>query len=211
MNELNKTPPVMETKLPARSNVLAGNLTSPPAQCFTRTIGWSRLQTEAESVMSRVALVLAAAGVMGSALAGCSDSSSSWPAWLTPKQSAPPLQTLHFQSAPPGANVRTAKGQTCQTPCSLAVSPESQSVTFEKDGFTPQTVQVAVAEQTEHSFFARDPPPALRPNPVDVALQAEPKPAKKPAERKAAVHAAHRQTPNSPARKPEGMKPPPQQ
>ena len=31
MNELNKTPPVMETKLPARSDVLAVNLTSPPA------------------------------------------------------------------------------------------------------------------------------------------------------------------------------------
>jgi hypothetical protein len=158
--------------------------------------------------MSRVALIFAAAaGVMGLALAGCSDSSS-WPGWL---DSAPPLQTLHFQSAPSGAILRTTKGQTCQTPCSLAVSPESQSVTFEKDGFTPQTVQVAVAEQTEHSFFARDPPPALRPNPVDVALQAEPKPAKKPAERKAAVHTAHRQAPNSPARKPDGTKSPPQQ
>jgi hypothetical protein len=126
--------------------------------------------------MSRVALIFAAAaGVMGLALAGCSDSSS-WPGWLTPKDSAPPLQTLHFQSAPSSANLRTTKGQTCQTPCSLAVSPESQSITFEKDGFTKRTVQVAVAEQTEHSFFARDPPPALRPNPVDVALQAEPKP-----------------------------------
>src|ERR1700757_3350237 len=107
--------------------------------------------------MSRVALIITAATALGSVLAGCSDSSSSLPEWLAPKQSAPPLQTLHFQSEPPGANVRTAKGQTCQTPCSLAVSPESQSVTFEKDGSAPQTVQVAVAEQTEHSFFAKDP------------------------------------------------------
>ena len=167
---------------------------------------------KAESVMSRVALVVtAAATAIGLALAGCSESSSSLTAWLTPKPSAPALQTLHFQSEPPGANVRTAQGQTYQTPCSLAVSPESQSVTFEKDGFVPQTVQVAVAEQGERSPFSKDPPPALTPNPVDVALQAEPKQIKKPAEHKAALHASHRQTPNSPARKSAGAKPPQQQ
>jgi PEGA domain-containing protein len=163
--------------------------------------------------MSRVALIVIAAAAVGSVLAGCSDSSSSLPEWLSPKQSAPPLQTLHFQSEPPGANVRTAKGQTCQAPCSLAVTPESQSVTFEMDGFAPQTVQVAVAERTDRSFFAKEAPPALSPNPVEVALQAEPKQIqiKKPAERKAAVHTAHRQTPNPPARKSEGAKPAPQQ
>jgi hypothetical protein len=161
--------------------------------------------------MSRVALIITAAAALGSVLAGCSDSSSSLPEWLSPKQSAPPLQTLHFQSEPPGANVRTAKGQTCQTPCSLAVTPESQSVTFEMDGFAPQTVQVAVAERAERSFLSKEAPPALSPNPVEVALQAEPKQAKKPVERKAAVHTAHRQTPNSPARKSEGSKPSQQQ
>lgn len=107
--------------------------------------------------------------------------------------------------------MRTAKGQTCQTLCSLAVTPESQSATFEMDGFAPQTVQIAVAERADRSFFAKEPPPALSPNPVEVALQAEPKQTKKPAERKAAVHTAHRQTPNAPARKPEVTKPPQQQ
>jgi hypothetical protein len=48
--------------------------------------------------------------------------------------------------------------------------PESQSVTFEKGGFVSQTVQVSVAEQAEHSFFSKDPPPTLTPNPVQVAL-----------------------------------------
>jgi hypothetical protein len=157
--------------------------------------------------MSRVALIVTAAAAMGSVLAGCSDSSSSLSEWLTPKPSAPQLQTLHFQSKPAGASVRTAKGQTCQTPCSLAVSPESQSVIFEKDGFAPQTVQVAAAERAERSFFSKDPPPALSPNPVDVALQAEPKQTKKPVERRAAVHTTHRHTPNSPVRKSEGTKP----
>jgi hypothetical protein len=163
--------------------------------------------------MSRVALVITATAALGSVLAGCSDSSSSLPEWLSPKQSAPPLQTLHFQSEPPGANVRTGKGQTCQTPCSLAVTPESQSVTFEMDGFAPQTVQVAVAERADRSLFSKEAPPALSPNPVEVALQAEPKQVqiKKPTERKPAVHTAHRQTPNSPARKSEGTKPAQQQ
>ena len=106
--------------------------------------------------MSRVALILtAAAAAMGPVLAGCSDSSSSLPQGLTPKQSAPAPQTLHFQSDPPGANVRTANGQTCQTPCSLAVSSESQSITFEKDGFTPQTIQVAVGANGAFSFLKR--------------------------------------------------------
>lgn len=68
--------------------------------------------------MSRVALVIAAATVtMASVLAGCSGSSASMPDWLSSKQ------TLQFQSQPPGAEVRTAKGQTCQTPCSLQVQP----------------------------------------------------------------------------------------
>jgi len=162
--------------------------------------------------MSRAALILtAAAAAMGSVLAGCSDSSLSLPEWQTPKQSAPAPQTLHFQSDPPGANVRTANGQTCQTPCSLAVSSESQPITFEKDGFTPQTIQVAVAEQTARSPFSKDLPPALSPNPVEVALQADPKQTKKPTEHKAAVHTAHRQTPNSPARRSAAVKPPQQQ
>jgi hypothetical protein len=81
--------------------------------------------------MSRVALVIAAsAAVIGSVLAGCSGSSVSMPDWLSSKPSPPKLQTLHFQSEPPGADVRTAKGQTCQTPCSFPVPSESQPVTF---------------------------------------------------------------------------------
>jgi hypothetical protein len=121
--------------------------------------------------MSRVVLVIAAStAVIGFLLAGCSGSSVSMPEWLSPRPSRPPLQTLQFQSQPPGANVRTAKGETCQTPCSLQVQPESQSVTFEKGGFVPQTVQVSVAKPAEHSLFANDPPPTLTPNPVEVAL-----------------------------------------
>jgi hypothetical protein len=81
------------------------------------------------------------------------------------------VQTLQFQSEPPGADVRTALGQTCQTPCALVVLSESQSATFAKTGFLAQTVQISVGEPAEHSLFSQSPAPVLTPNPVKVALQ----------------------------------------
>jgi hypothetical protein len=128
--------------------------------------------------MSRVRLIVTAAIVAsGTALAGCS--SFSMPSWLSSTPSAPVMQTLQFESNPPGADVRTTQGQTCQTPCSLAVPTESQSVTFAKNGFLPQTVQVNIGEPAEHSFF-ESAPPTLTPNPVEVALQAAAPPRRPP-------------------------------
>ena len=126
--------------------------------------------------MSRVGFIAIFMVVAGVALQGCS---GSMPDWLTTKPSAPREQALQFQTEPPGADVRTAQGQTCKTPCSLAVLPEAQTVTFDKAGFLPQTVQIGVREPAEHSFFARSPPPSLTPNPVQVALQSD-APAAKP-------------------------------
>ena len=93
------------------------------------------------------------------------------PDWLSPRPSPPPLQTLKFKSEPPDADVRSAHGETCQTPCSLAVPSESQSVTFEKKGFMSQTVRVSVGAPPEHSLFSKGPPPTLIPNPVKVTLE----------------------------------------
>jgi hypothetical protein len=100
------------------------------------------------------------------ALAGC----GSMPSWLSLQPSTPPLQTVQFESDPPGADVRTAQGQTCQTPCALAMPPEAQAVSFSRNGFLPQTVQLAVGPPPDHSFF-ESPPPALTPNPLMVVLQ----------------------------------------
>jgi hypothetical protein len=102
------------------------------------------------------------------ALAGCG--SVSMPSWLSLQPSTPPLQTVQFESDPPGAQVRTAQGQTCQTPCALALPPEAQAVSFARNGFLPQTVQLAVGPPPDHSFF-ESPPPALTPNPLMVVLQ----------------------------------------
>ncbi len=121
--------------------------------------------------MSRVRLnVTPALIALGAAmLAGCSGGSLSMPDWMSLKSSPPPPQTLQFESDPPGADVRTAQGQTCQTPCSLNVPPESQAVSFTKIGYLPQTVQVSI-RTPEHSMF-ESPPPDIQPNPVAVVLQ----------------------------------------
>ena len=137
--------------------------------------------------MSRVGLVVAAtATVMGIALAGCSSMpdwmpSPSMPDLFSSSSSAPQLQTLRFESDPPGADVRTIQGQTCFTPCALAVPSVNQPITITKAGFVAQTIQVSVGPPPEHSFW-ESPPPTLVPNPVQVVLQAlpPPRPVRKP-------------------------------
>ena len=159
--------------------------------------------------MSRVGLVVAAATavVMGVGLAGCSAMpdwmpSPSMPDWFSSSSSGPQLQTLRFESDPPGADVRTIQGQTCFTPCALAVPSENQPITITKAGFVAQTIQVSVGPPPEHSFW-ESPPPTLVPNPVRVALQAlpPPKPVRKPPRRKTTerTHTAAKLTP-APAR-----------
>ena len=158
--------------------------------------------------MSRAGFaVTAAAAAIGGTLAGCSGLSFAASDWLKPKP-APQMQTLQFQSEPTGVEVRTAQGQTCQTPCSLAVVAESQSVTFAKNGFISQTVPISVSAPAEHSLFAKSKPPTLMPNPVGVALKAvppEPVPPPKPVAREEPAPAAKHYWPAS-----RPMAPPPE-
>lgn len=156
--------------------------------------------------MLRVRVIVAAA-VVGSAatLAGCSGFSQYMPDWLTPKSSPPPPQVLNFESDPPGADVRTAQGQTCQTPCSLSVPPENQAVTFGKPGYLPQTVQVTI-RIPEHSMF-ESPAPEVQPNPVAVVLQAAPAPRKEAAKPKPRPHRPATATPANAAPPPPGSSP----
>jgi len=124
--------------------------------------------------------VFVTAGIvaLAAALAGCSGSSLAMPDWMSFHSSPPPPLPVQFESDPPGAAVRTAQGQSCQTPCSLTVSPESQSVSFTKNGYLPQTVAVTV-RIPEHSMF-ESPPPDIQPNPVAVVLQPAGPPRKPP-------------------------------
>ncbi len=130
--------------------------------------------------MLRGCRIAAAAMMVSAALAGCSGSSR--PSWTMFEPAPPPAQALQFESKPPGADVRTAQGQTCRTPCTLAVPLVSQSVTFELNGYMPQTMLVEVRPSTQRSVVDNSLPPEFSPNPVTVELQTVPpsKPAAKP-------------------------------
>ena len=118
--------------------------------------------------MSRVGLSVVVAAVAGVSLTGCSSALSS-------NSSSEQLQTLKFESDPLGAEVHTAQGQTCKTPCELTVPSHEQLVIITKNNYVQQTVQVTLGPQPDHSFW-ENPPPTLEPNPVRVVLQPVPKP-----------------------------------
>src|SRR5437899_1767415 len=88
-------------------------------------------------VASVLPLVLPLAG-MG--LAGCSSFS------VDSFKPTPPTVHVALESAPSGAEARTSTGQTCKTPCSVAVPADATglSVTFTMNKFQPATVPVQV-------------------------------------------------------------------
>ena len=73
--------------------------------------------------------------VCGAALAGCAASGDLM-------KTATPTVPLQFESEPAGAEVTTSGGQTCRTPCALAVPAADMQVTYSLNGYQPQTVAV---------------------------------------------------------------------
>ena len=84
------------------------------------------------------------------------------------------LDTVSLESEPPGAEAKASNGQTCRTPCALALPVDaSSSVTFTLNGYQPETEKLEAITSTGE-------PPRLRPNPVVVELSpATPSTAKK--------------------------------
>lgn len=118
------------------------------------------------------------------ALAAC----SSTPDWMSLDaiKPGPSLDTVSFESEPPGAEAKVSNGQTCRTPCSLALPIDSTtSVTFTLNGYLPETEKLEAIATTGE-------PTRLRPNPVVVELTpgappvAKKPPAKKPVAKKPA-------------------------
>jgi len=73
--------------------------------------------------------------ICGVALAGCTASGDLM-------KTATPTVPLQFESEPAGAEVKTSGGQTCRTPCALAVPAADMQVTYSLNGYQPQTVAV---------------------------------------------------------------------
>jgi len=92
---------------------------------------------------------------------------------------------MQFESEPAGADARTSAGQSCRTPCSLAVTSSEFTVNFTLPGYQPQTVPVRAVMPSEGRDPANEREPAaprMVPNPVFVELQpaAPPPAARKP-------------------------------
>lgn len=118
--------------------------------------------------------------IAGSALALTACSSS--PDWMSFSafKSGPVLDTVSFESEPPGAEAKASNGQTCRTPCSLALPVETPlTVTFTLNGYTPASEQLDTIQQTGE-------PPRFGTNPVVVELTPAPPPraTKKPPAKK---------------------------
>ena len=94
---------------------------------------------------------------------------------------APMMDTVRFESEPPGAEAKTSNGQTCRTPCALALPTGAPlTVTFVLNGYQLDTESI-------DSISGTNGMQELRPNPVQVEMIPAPpplKPVKKPVAKK---------------------------
>lgn len=143
--------------------------------------------------------------VGGLALAACSSNSQ----WLNldALKPAPLVETVQFESTPPGADVKVSNGQTCRTPCALAVPhPESggsYTATFTLNGYLPDSELIQL-------FSMGDGTSKLRPNPVVAQLTAAPPPPKPKKKVRRRRHVAKKPKPKAVMKpKPAAAKPAP--
>jgi hypothetical protein len=129
--------------------------------------------------------------VIGAALllAACSSDSDVFknPDWFKSGsfRMEPVLETVRFESEPPGADAKTSIGQSCRTPCALALPGNKPfDVTFTLAGFQPDVEKVEL-------FAVGDGTTQLRPNPVLAELTPLPPPKKVMKKR----HVVHKRKP----------------
>jgi hypothetical protein len=125
-----------------------------------------------------------AVAACGLSLAACSTSLSG----LSFMKSTPPTEALRIETDPPGAEAKTALGQSCRTPCELNLDSTSEtSLTISLAGHQPQTVSIRPEVAGDPAVSG----PKLAPNPVFAQLQPQgTTPAKKLPVRKRPVAAA---------------------
>jgi hypothetical protein len=129
-------------------------------------------------IMYRVIVIVSGA----LAVAACSETPD-WtktPDWMSLDVLKPASvrDTVRFESEPAGAEAKVSNGQTCRTPCALALPVNVPlTVTFTLNGYQPETENIGPISMTGS-------PTQLQPNPVVVELTpappASPKLFKKP-------------------------------
>ena len=148
-------------------------------------IGAGLLVSEWGRVPTRYRVITILGGTF--VLAAC----SSMPDWMKP---APVMNTVRFESDPPGAEANTCNGQTCRTPCSLALPVDAPlTATFTLNGYQPASESIEPITTTGIT-------PTMKPNPVMVELTPAPPPPKpmkkKPASKKKPVATKPAESPN---------------
>lgn len=137
-------------------------------------------------------------------LAACSSTN------LDALKPAPSVDSVQFESQPPGAEAKVSNGQTCTTPCALALPTDAPlTVTFSLNGYNPDQESLEPLIETGRQT-------KLQPNPIRVELTAAAKPAVKKPTRKRAVRkpaarkpAAPKPAAEAPAAAPAAPAPPP--
>jgi hypothetical protein len=138
------------------------------ARCWSRPYGpygeWRRYAVKWwDPTMIRVIAVTAS----GFVLAACSMSMPS----LDFFRGGPPTEVLRIESEPPGADARTAEGQSCRTPCELTVPATGEvAISFALQGYQPQTVNVRSEAAPTSSYAEAAPAARMQPNPVYAEL-----------------------------------------
>jgi hypothetical protein len=86
-------------------------------------------------------------------------------------RSGPATEVLRIESEPPGADARTAEGQSCRTPCELTVPATGEvAISFALQGYNPQTINVRAEAPAAASYAEAASPSRMQPNPVYAEL-----------------------------------------
>lgn len=109
----------------------------------------------------------AAIAACGIALAACASGGDAFKTTVA-------TGTLQFESEPAGAEVKLSSGQTCRTPCALAVPATDQTVSFTLTGYQPVSVPVKVVPpdivRPDGEGDTGPPPVRFTPSPVTAEL-----------------------------------------
>jgi len=116
-----------------------------------------------------------ALAMCGAALAGCTGSGDLM-------KTATPTVPLQFESEPAGAEVKTPGGQSCKTPCALAVPAVDMEVTYSLNGYQTQNVEVKVIPPDTSDWGAAASEPKFTPSPV-MAQMVKAAPTRRPAKK----------------------------
>lgn len=160
------------------------------ARILQKGVAATRRSTGTTSMMYRVLAIIGGA----IALAACSSTSDL--ASLDAFKSGASLDTVSLESEPPGAEAKASNGQSCRTPCALALPVDAaSSVTFTLNGYQPETERL-------QAITSIGEPPRLGPNPVVVELTPAASSAKKSAKPTAKKPAARPKPAAAPAAAP---------